>query len=97
MGRAQAAVSAPHLAGHLVMRFLDPDESALRLLAGGNPFATWSSTATARGGGGIGSGAGGGHERAKAEHNPAAAAALKEDKAEEEDFENLTQSLGGFG
>lgn len=100
-------MAAPHLSGNLVMRFLDPDESALRVLAGANPFVSWSAAARDGGGeggegdanrgGGQGSRRSGGSGDANANGNPVAAAALKEETAEREDFDTLTESLGGFG
>jgi len=61
----QGALEAPHLSGHLVMRFLDPDESRLRILSeqqsSRNPFAAGfrSSSRPPRGEGGGGGGEGG--------------------------------------
>lgn len=88
------------------MRFLDPDESALRVLSGANPFASWSAAAGDGGGEGGGDhnrGDGRGSRRssgggdANVDSNPVVTAALKEETAEKEDFDTLTESLGGFG
>lgn len=72
------------------MRFLDPDEATLRLLAGGNPFAfeSWS-----RGNRGT---SGEDVTNASVKIIPGVATS-REEKAEEEDFDTLTESLGGFG
>lgn len=105
----QAAIATPHLAGPLIMRFLDPDESNLRLLTGQNPFG--SRPRDARGTEGHGSGSGSveggdggrggsmsraveetGHHAGKGGGNVGV-----EDQAEAEDFNTLTDSLGGFG
>lgn len=85
-------MAAPHLAGHVVMRFLDPDESDLRLLSSKNPFGAWSRPPRDPG-----SGSGVGRKGLDGVDNDSAVATLTGDQADEEDFDNLTESLGGFG
>lgn len=90
------------------MRFLDPDESNLRVLSGQNPFGRLPprrrGTEGRRGRGG---GGGGGSRGAASEGDGNAGETghvaqekserLREDQAEAEDFDTLTDSLGGFG
>lgn len=98
----QAALKTPHLAGPLVMRFLDPDESNLRLLCERNPFASrprGKRGTTGRGGGGGSDGGGeggGGRKKGGQGGGGRGAEGFREDKAEAEDFDTLTDSLGGF-
>lgn len=87
----QAAVAVPNLAGHVVMRFLDPDASSLRLLSKGNPFGAWSLDPRAADTGGSDA-----EEKTEVVGNNMAEASMEE-KAEKEDFDILTESLGGFG
>eukprot|EP00752_Nemacystus_decipiens_P011084 g9848.t1 len=132
----KGALSAPHLSGHLLMRFLDPDESRLRILSeqrSRNPFAGGGGAGGGSGGSGGGShhstrvtrgaaGSGGGRGRGArgrggsgddgaggtggtaagegvggGQEESVAGDRLSEDRAEEEDFDNLTDSIGGFG
>ena len=86
------------------MRFLDPDESNLRLLCERNPFSSrprGNRGTTGRGGDGVGGGGGGGG-RSRGEGGVGglegeSGEGSREDKAEAEDFDTLTDSLGGFG
>ncbi|CBN77240.1 hypothetical protein Esi_0038_0149 [Ectocarpus siliculosus] len=105
------ALSAPHLSGHLMMRFLDPDESNLRVLSeqrrqqqrSRNPFARAhnSPPCSPRGGTPGGRrGVGGGAAAAAATAdvgNESVGESLTEERTEAEDFDFLTDSLGGFG
>ncbi|CAM9483306.1 unnamed protein product [Scytosiphon promiscuus] len=118
----KAALAAPHLSGHLVMRFLDPDESNLRILTeqrqqqqqqqrSRNPFAS-SRTPSSPSPRGAPRGAGGGGARRRGGSiggsvgvgeasgvapRESVGKRLEEDRAEAEDFDTLTDSLGGFG
>lgn len=105
----QEALSAPHLSGHLMMRFLDPDESNLRILSeqqrqqqrSRNPFARAhnSPPCSPRGGtpGGRRGGGGGGAAATADVGNESVGESLTEERTEAEDFDFLTDSLGGFG
>lgn len=85
------ALASPELAGHVVMRFLDPDEANLRLLSRGNPFGAWSRASR-----GVGTEAA---DAVRDDDAPGgdALGRVAEDREEEEDFNSLTESLGGFG
>ncbi|CAM9874561.1 unnamed protein product [Ectocarpus fasciculatus] len=105
------ALSAPHLSGHLMMRFLDPDESNLRILSerqqqhqqqqrSRNPFARAhnSPPCSPRGGTPGGRrGVGGGATTAADVGSESVGESLTEERTEAEDFDFLTDSLGGFG
>lgn len=107
----QVAVASPNLAGHLVMRFLDPDESSLRILSRGNPFGAWSRPrAMDVDEGDESKDYAGFVEKASGAHGAEDIPDVRDGRgavpeglvtqgnvAEMDDFESLTESLGGFG
>lgn len=107
----QVALASPNLAGHLVMRFLDPDESGLRILSRGNPFGAWSRPrAVDADEGDESKDCAGLVEEAAVAHGVHYAHDVRDacgavpeglvtqgNAAEVDDFESLTESLGGFG
>lgn len=108
----QVALASPNLAGHLVMRFLDPDESSLRILSRGNPFGAWSRPRAADAAdegdeskdyAGFVENASGAHGAEDIHDVRDGSDAVPEglvtqgNVTEVDDFESLTESLGGFG
>lgn len=89
------------------MRFLDPDESEVRLLSDQNPFGSQPRSRGKKSGGDGGDGRRGGRRDSGDDGHPGTGdlggidrekgEKLRQDNAEAEDFDTLTDSLGGFG